>query len=85
MEGIIEIAVVFLLPIVIFIMLYGELYFCNERNRGKKLIMTNIALLLYLLGILTPISNVIAVASVYLIFVFIKILNKKDCKDYYCR
>lgn len=72
MEGIIYVIVVFVLPIIIFINLYMTFCFNKNKNLRKKFILTNVALIIYLLGLLTSLSLTVSLVVVYLIFVFMK-------------
>ena len=73
MGDIIYIIVLFVLPIITFINLYMALWFNKNKNLHKKFILTNVALIIYLLGMLTPISLTVCIVIVYLIFMFIKV------------
>ena len=73
MGDIIYIIVLFVLPIITFINLYMALWFNKNKNLHKKFILTNVALIIYLLGMLTSISLTVSIIVVYLIFIFIKV------------
>ena len=75
MTDLIYIIVLFVFPIVMFISLYIEFIF-NKKKACKKFILTNVALLIYLLGIFTALSLFVAMIVVYLLFIFIKV-----CKE----
>ena len=73
MGDVIYIIVLFVLPIITFISLYMTLWFNKNKNSHKKFILTNVALIIYLLGMLTSISLTVSIIVVYLIFIFIKV------------
>ena len=72
MTDLIYIIVLVVLPIIMFISLYFEFIF-NKKKVSKKFILTNVALLIYLLGMLTSVSLSVAMIVVYVLFVFIKV------------
>ena len=84
MEGIIQIAIYFVIPIIIFIGIQIDL-FRSEEKRGtiKRRIQfgfTYLALFLYIIGLLTSISFQIMLVIVYLLMIIVWVWRKLDMK-----
>lgn len=80
MEDLIYIIVLFVLPIVTFIAFYFNKKATSDK---KKLILVTVALLIYQLGLFTPLSTFWAIVIVYLIFIFLLVRNQRIKKAHH--
>ena len=81
MEGIIISVLYFVLPAILFGYICTKLYFdkakTTTKNRKKKIILTNMALIVYALGMLTPLNRVYCLSLAYILMLIVCVSEMK--------
>lgn len=81
MEGIIRITLFIVLPIVVFVAYFGRILFDKQKIREKDgVIIMIIAMIVFLAGVITPLSQLLSITIVYVLFILQGVRNKNSKK-----